>query len=145
MIVAEGAFHAAERVVVQRDLRVASLVGDHELDRVTVPRAVRRVLVVFVRHHEPEVHVVVVVDDLHRRGLIVRSRPSSSVVLLEEDQCASRRNVGSGSFGSVKAGIGQQLRGTPFGKIAVDHDRGPRFDRRVILFSGFNVVGLRPE
>ena len=113
LYIAERPFDAIKCVVVQRHLVCLVGIGNHQLDRVAVPGAVRGVLVILVRDDKPEVDVVRVVNDLHRGGLIVGTGPSASVILFEQDQRARRRIVGPGSFGSPKAWIGQ------------DRDAGP--------------------
>jgi hypothetical protein len=71
---AKRGFDTAEGVVVEGDLGGAIGAGDHELDGVAVPGAVRGVFMVVVGDDETEVDVVGVVDDLNRGGLVIRDR-----------------------------------------------------------------------
>lgn len=40
---------------------------------------------VVIRDGEPEINVVIVIYNLNGRSLVIRTRPGTSVVLLEED------------------------------------------------------------
>ena len=139
--VAGGAFDAAQRVVVERHLGAAVGIGDHQLDRVAVPRAVRRVLMVIVGDDETEVHVVGIVHDLHRGGLVVRTAPGAAGVLFEEHVFA----LGARALGHRELRIGEHGHAGPFAEVAVEHDGFGREHDGVLLLCGFDVVGRRSE
>ena len=97
-------FHATEGVVVQSHLLAAVGAGDHQLDRVTIPRALGGVFVVVVGHDEAEIDVVGIIDDLHGRSLVIRTRPSAATVLLKEHILACSSSAGT--LGHRELGIG---------------------------------------
>ena len=85
----ERGLNAAEGVVVKSDLRGSIRAGNHQLDGIPIPRAVGCVLMVIIRHHESEIHVVDVIGHLHCRRLIIWSGPCATGVFFEQNIGAS--------------------------------------------------------
>ena len=81
-------FNAAESVVVKSDLRIARIVGNHQLNRITIPGTVGSIFMIVVSDSEAEIDIVIIINDLHRRGLVIRSCPRSAGILFEENQLA---------------------------------------------------------
>ena len=100
----EISFHATEGVVVQSHLLAAVGASDHQLDRVTIPRALGGVFVVVVGHDEAEIDVVGIIDDLNGRSLVIRTRPGAATVLLKEHKLT--RTCGSRTLGHRELRIG---------------------------------------
>ena len=134
---AQGPFNAAQSVIVQTHLGIPGVIGHHQLHRITIPRTVRRVFMVVVRHHKSEIHIIIVINDADIRGLVVRPRPRAAIVWLKV-------NVGPGRtrpLGDSKTRVGQHIGSRPLRQIAIQHDGINSLFGRVELLSGFNIIG----
>ena len=142
---AQITFNATEGVVVQSHLLGAVGAGDHQLDRVTVPRALGGVLVVVVGHDKAEVDVVGIIDDLHGRGLVIRTGPGTATVLLKQHVLA--RSSGSGALGHRELRIGQHRHTSPLAEAAVQDDGFRGEHHRVSLLTRLDIIGrsTKPE
>ena len=79
---------AAQGIIVKGDLSATITIGDHQLDRITVPSAIGRVFMVIIRHHEAEIDVFCIINNLNRGGLVIWTGPSAATIFFKE-------NVGS--------------------------------------------------
>ena len=133
------AFHAAEGVVVESHLLGAVGAGDHQLDRVTIPRALGGILVIVVGHDEAEIDVVGIIDDLNGRSLVIRTRPGAATVLLEEHKLTG--TCGSRTLGHRELRIGEHRHTGPFAEIAVQNNgfRGEHY--RVSFLTRLDIIG----
>ena len=116
--VANRTFHATERVVIQSDLLGTIATGDHQLDGITVPRAVCRVFVIVIGHDEAEIDVFGVVHDLHCGCLVIRAGPGTAGILLEQYVLT----LGTRSFGNGEFRVGQDGDASPFTKVTVENN-----------------------
>ena len=132
----KGSLNAAEGIVVKSDLCRSIRAGNHQLDGIPVPRAVGRVLMVIVGYDEPEIHVVHVIGDLHRRGLIVRSGPGATGVLFEKNVGASRART----FRDRKLGIREHGNPSPLCETAIQNDGLGCVSDRVGFLAWFDVI-----
>ena len=136
---AQITFHATEGVVVQSHLLGAVGAGDHQLNGVTVPRALGGVFVVVVGHDEAEIDIVGIIDDLHSRGLVIRTRPSATTVFLKQHILA--RSSRSGTLGHRELGICQHRYTGPLAEVAVQNNRFRGEHHRVSLLTRLDIVG----
>ena len=137
--ISQIAFHATERVVVEGHLLAAVGAGDHQLNRVTIPRALGGVFVVVVGHNEAEIDVVGIIDDLHSRGLVIRTRPSAATVFLKEHILAC--SSGSRTLGHRELRIGEHRHTGPFAEIAVQNNGFRSEYYRVSFLTRLDIIG----
>ena len=135
---AQIGFHATEGVVVKSHLLGAVGAGDHQLDRVTVPRALGRVLVVVVGHDKAEIDVVGVENNLHSRGLVIRTRPGAATVLLEQHVLAIR----TGALGHRELRVSQNRHTLPLVELTIESNGGLSAVDGVELLARLDVVLL---
>ena len=135
---AQIGFHATEGVVVESHLLAAVGASDHQLDRITVPRALGGVLVVVVGHDKAEVDVVGVENNLHSRGLVIRTRPSAATVLLEQHVLAIR----TGALGHRELRVSQNRHTLPLVELTIESDSGLSAVDGVELLTRLDVVLL---
>ena len=136
---AQITFHTTKGVVVQSHLLGAVSTGDHQLDGVAVPRALGGVFVVVVGHDEAEIDVVGIINNLHSRGLVIRTRPGAATVLFKQHVLA--RASRAGTLGHRELRIGQNRHTGPLAKITVQNNGFRGEHHRVSLLTRLDIVG----
>src|SRR5207302_9771898 len=102
-------------------------IGDHQLKGIAIPSAVGGVLMVIIGDREAEVQVVFGPDNLHRRALIIRTRPNATAVWLEKNVVRAGQR-GRGALWHRELEIIERWHVSPIGKVSIDCHRDNAMD-----------------
>ena len=94
---------------------------------------------VVVGHDETEIDVVGIIDNLHGRGLVIRTRPGAATVFFEEHIFA--RASRAGTLGYREFRISQNWHTGPLSEIAIDNNGFRSKHHRVSLLTRLDIVG----